>query len=176
MGHHEKNGKSDEWYTPKYVFDAMDCRFDMDVASPMDRSFCCVPTSRYITENSLQMEWNGFIWCNPPFGGRNGIVPWLDKCFDHGNCISLAPDRTSCPWWQKEAKRADAFLLVAGKIKFIDIYGNPGTKPGNGTTLFAYGSHAKNVLLKAEENGLGKVFVTLRHDYKTEEKDLIKVA
>ncbi len=26
-------GASDEWYTPEYVFDALDCMFDMDGAS-----------------------------------------------------------------------------------------------------------------------------------------------
>lgn len=104
MGHWEANGKTDEWYTPKYIFDALECAFDTDVASPKDRSFCHVPAFDFITENSLTAIWEGFVWCNPPFGGRNGISPWLDKMATHKNGIALAPDRTSTSWWQKAAK------------------------------------------------------------------------
>ena len=32
--HEQCVGATDEWYTPPHVFDALDCRFAMDVASP----------------------------------------------------------------------------------------------------------------------------------------------
>ena len=57
----ESKGKSDEWYTPKYVFDALDCTFDMDIASPIDRTHCHVPASRFITEMSLSADWFGYV-------------------------------------------------------------------------------------------------------------------
>lgn len=158
MGHHESNGKTDEWYTPKYVFDALDCKFDMDVAAPVGLVFVQTPASVFLTSRSLEMEWRGFVWLNPPFGGRNGIVPWLDKIYQHGSGIALTPDRTSCPWWQETCLRSDAHLQVAGKIKFINQFGDISTKPGNGTTLFAFGDEGVKALLKAQQNGLGTVF------------------
>lgn len=157
MGHHEQNGKSDEWYTPKYIFDALECNFDLDVASPVDRSFCSVPADRYLTENALDTEWNGFVWMNPPFGGRNGIIPWLDKIFLHGDGISLTPDRTSSPWWQDAAKKSDAILFINGKVKFIKPDGSIGKQPSNGTTLFAIGDIGVDALKRAEDNKLGIV-------------------
>jgi len=33
MSHWEAAGKSSEWYTPKYIFDALGCTFDLDVAA-----------------------------------------------------------------------------------------------------------------------------------------------
>lgn len=30
----ENAGESDEWYTPRYVFDALGVTFDLDVAAP----------------------------------------------------------------------------------------------------------------------------------------------
>ena len=39
MAAHERPAKSDEWYTPPYVFDAMGARFDMAVAQ-IGRSSC----------------------------------------------------------------------------------------------------------------------------------------
>ena len=108
--------------------------------------------------NSLTYPWDGFIWMNPPFGGRNGLVPWLDKFFAHGNGIALTPDRTSAPWWQDAARRCDALLLVAGKVKFLRPDGTQGRSPSNGTTLFAVGAKGVKALQRAQENNLGLVF------------------
>lgn len=158
MAAHEAIGKSDEWYTPEYVFNALGCRFDMDVASPADRTFCSVPADRFITTDSLKQDWTGFVWMNPPFGGRNGLDPWLDKIVQHGNGIALTPDRTSAPWWQKASKRADAVLFVGRKIRFIRPDGTTGDQPGTGTSLFALGNRAVCALQRAQQNGLGILF------------------
>lgn len=151
----EDTGKSDEWYTPKYIFDSLGVEFDQDVASPENRFYCHVPAKEFITETSLEKEWNGFVWMNPPFGKRNGLVPWFDKINSHGNGIGLSPDRTSAEWWQKAAYEADCVLFVAGKIKFIRPDGSLGKQPGTGTTLFGYGSYAIEAMQRAKHNGLG---------------------
>lgn len=158
MSHWETTGKSNEWYTPKYIFDSMGITFDMDVCAPFDTSKIFTPTNSFITKNSLSEKWNGFVWMNPPFGGRNGLAPWLDKINNHGNGIALTPDRSSAPWWQTAAKQCDALLLVANKIKFINSDGEYGNQPGSGTTLFAYGPMAVNALKNAQKNGLGLLF------------------
>lgn len=168
MGKHEQPGKSDEWYTPKYVFDALDCEFDVDVAAPMDLQHVSVPATRFIHLNSLNdhCKWNGFVWMNPPFGGRNGMVPWIDKFVKHGNGICFSVDRTSTDWWQDFAEQCDAVLFVRGKIKMIRPDGTKGNGPGNGTALFAIGHKAISALEKAERNGLGKLY----YNHKTDSK------
>jgi hypothetical protein len=148
-------GKSDEWYTPRYVFDALGCTFDVDVAAPFDLTHVSVPTDRWILAQSLETEWRGFAWMNAPFGGRNGLLPWLKKFFQHGNGIALTPDRTSAPWWQQYAPQSDAVLFVDGKIKFIDRNGNPGKSPADGTTLMAIGHAAVAALNNAANHGFG---------------------
>lgn len=158
MSHWETPGRSDEWYTPKYVFDALATSFDLDVAAP-ETGPVHVPASDWLWHESLQTPWWGFVWMNPPFGGRNGIKPWLDNFFDHGNGIALTPDRTSAPWWQEAARRADAVLFVAGKIKFEKPDGSRGDSPSTGTTLFAAGACGARVLHLAQRNKLGTVFV-----------------
>lgn len=92
---------------------------------------------------------------NPPFGGRNGLVPRLDKFTEHGNGIALVPDRTSAPWWQQFAPRMDAILFVAKKIKFIGQDGKPGMSPAQGTCLMAKGTRAAEDLRKAAISNLG---------------------
>lgn len=163
MSHWESSGKSSDWYTPKFVFDALGCTFDLDVAgAPIPAS--SVPARSTITEGSLEREWpaGAFCWCNPPFGGRNGLAPWLDKFFAHGNGIALTPDRTSAPWWQKAAKQADAILFIDGKVKFLRPDGSIGESPSNGTTLFAIGAKGCMALGRAEERGLGYLAVAAR--------------
>lgn len=156
----ESSGKSDEWYTPEYIFDALQCRFDMDVAAPVDRTFCNVPANVFITDKSNVNIWIGFVWCNPPFGGRNSISQWLDAMHQHHNGIALTPDRTSAPWWQKAAIEADAILFISGKVKFIRPDGSVGKSPSTGTTLLAYGNTAVEALKRAHQNKLG--FLTIK--------------
>lgn len=154
MSKWETPGGSDEWYTPKYIFDELGCRFDMDVAAPEDRTHCVVPADEFITSNSLDIRWFGFCWMNPPFGGRNGIVPWMDKMAIHGSGIALTPDRTSAPWWQRAASQAQAVLFVSGKVKFIRPDGSLGDQPSTGTTLFGYGTRAQYILRMANSLGV----------------------
>lgn len=153
MSSWEAAGRSDEWYTPPRIFAALGCRFDLDVAHPPVPTH--VPADRVITSGSLNAEWSGFVWMNPPFGGRNALEPWLARFFDHGNGIALTPDRTSAPWWQAAAARADAVLFTRGKVRFLRPDGSEGRSPGCGTTLFAAGGRAVEAMRRAHSVGLG---------------------
>jgi hypothetical protein len=156
--HEQCVGKTDEWYTPPHVFEALGCRFDTDVASPGADVTPWIPTKHFITKHDERV-WCGFIWMNPPFGGRNGIKPWLENFYLHGNGIALTPDRTSAPWWKHYSAMADAVLFVSPKIHFIDANGIPQRSPPQGTTLFAAGDRAATALYRAARNGLGNVMV-----------------
>lgn len=156
--HEQCVGATDEWYTPAYVFEAMGARFDVDVASPGAHVVPWVPAREHITADSLDRAWAGFIWMNPPFGARNGLVPWLEKFFIHANGVALVPDRTSAPWWQNYVPRADLALFVNGKIKFIGKDGAPGKSPAQGTVLLAKGERAVAALRRAAMYRLGSTF------------------
>ncbi len=152
--HEQCVGATDEWYTPPHVFAALGCSFDMDVASPGRGTTPWIPAVTFLTPGD-DLAWAGFVWMNPPFGARNGLVPWLAKFFDHGNGIALVPDRTSAPWWQQFAPRADLILFVAPKLKFIGADGQPGASPAQGTCLLATGRRALEPLHRAAASGLG---------------------
>jgi hypothetical protein len=154
MGAYEKAGETDEWFTPKYIFEALNEKFDVDVASPKNGPRH-VPTKKWYYENSLDLHWDGFIWMNPPFGHQSTKRAWLSKFFEHGNGIALLPDRTSAPWWQEYSVKADAILFVSPKVKFERPDGSIGMSPGTGTTLFASGERAVNSLIRSN---LGAVF------------------
>jgi hypothetical protein len=159
--HEQSAGATDEWYTPPYIFEGMGARFDGDVASPGRDITPWVPADYFITERSLCRPWVGFVWMNPPFGARNGLVPWLEKFVQHGNGIALVPDRTSAPWWQALQPRVGLMLFVSPKIKFIGADGQPGTSPAQGTCLCAIGPLGEQALRRAA----GKLGVLSRAAY-----------
>lgn len=155
--HEQSAGATDEWYTPPHVFKALGCTFDMDVASPGQFITPWISAEKFLTHNSLTRSWEGFVWMNPPFGARNGLVPWLDKFSAHGNGIALVPDRTSAPWWQTYAPRAELWLFVSPKLKFIGADGKPGDSPAQGTCLWAVGTKGVAALFNAARNDLGTI-------------------
>ena len=161
--HEQSVGATDEWYTPPHVFEALGCKFDMDVASPGQCFTPWIPAREFITHGSLTRPWSGFIWMNPPFGGRSGLVPWLAQFFIHVNGIALTPDRTSAPWWQNYAPMADSILFVAPKLKFIGADGKPGRSPAQGTCLMAAGERAVDALNLAQSRRLGLIAVPSAH-------------
>jgi hypothetical protein len=155
--HEQCLGATDEWYTPPHVFDALGCEFDADVASPGQHVTPWIPARKFHTSNSLQGEWSGTVWMNAPFGGRNGLVPWLERFFAHSDGIALVPDRTSAPWWQEYAPRSDLVLFVSPKLKFIGADGLVGKSPAQGTCLLAIGPRNVAALRHAAEKHLGRL-------------------
>ncbi len=163
MGHWENGGQSNDWYTPKYIFDALDCEFDLDVASPFLRWH--VPAKVWLDEadDGLKLSefWTGFVWMNPPFGGRNGLEPWLDAFFNHGNGIALTPDRTSAPWFRNAWAKSESVLFTP-KVRFIRPDGSFGISPSNGTALMAVGEKGVAALRRAAKSGLGILAAPVR--------------
>ncbi len=154
MSYWESPGKTDEWYTPRYIFDAMGVDFDLDPCHP-NTDYPMTPVHTYYSMNGLDTPWFGFVWMNPPYGKRNGLIPWLNKFFEHGDGVALVPDRTSAPWCQAALKKCDAALFVGGKIKFIDADGQQGKHPSNGTILVAAGGRGTQALKTARDRNLG---------------------
>lgn len=151
MSYWEATGKTDEWYTPPEVFEALGCQFDLDVAGAATAR---VPAQGAIFSDSLQQVWRGFVWMNPPYGGRNSLGPWLDKFIAHGNGVALVPDRTSAPWFQDAFASMDAVLFTR-KLKFVRPDGTTGNSPSNGSALMAIGHHGVGALHRAAGVGFG---------------------
>lgn len=153
MAEHEPCiGTSDEWYTPPEMLSALGEVFDLDPCSPGAGHW--VPASKVFTQqdDGLRQPWDGFVFMNPPFGGRNGHVPWLEKFLAHGNGIAIVRAYTSAGWFHDHAVRAEAMLFPRGKTQFVRPDGSIGKSPGHGVVLLAMGERAKAAL---KRSGLG---------------------
>ena len=158
MAEHESSvGASDDWYTPPEIFAALGLVFDLDPASPGPRHW--VPARRIYTkkDDGLTCPWHGLVFMNPPFGGRNGHVPWLRKFLEHGNGIAIVRAYTSSSWFHAWAIKAETMLFPRGKTKFFRPDGTIGTAPGHGIVLLGMGRVANAAL---ERSGLG-LFIRL---------------
>lgn len=145
MAEHEPSvGKSDDWYTPPEIFDALGITFDLDPCSPGADHW--VPATRVFTHHGLERPWRGTVFMNPPFGGRNGHVPWLRKFVEHGNGVAIVRAYTSSGWFHEFVPLVDTVLFPRGKTKFIRPDGSIGKAPGHGVALLGIGRIANNAL------------------------------
>jgi len=139
------NPAKDEQYTPKWVFDKLGVTFDLDVCAPKD-NIDHVPALNRYTEGSLEKEWTGLVWMNPPY---SKVKPWVQKFLDHGNGIALLP-YSKALWMIDVWNKADAICPVYD-IKFEQIERKPQGifMP---VALFAVGIEADMILRKAQIN------------------------
>jgi|SRR5882724_17676 len=152
-------GASDEWYTPPEIFTALGEYFDLDPCSPGRKHW--VPALQVYTkkDDGLSKPWSGYVFMNPPFGGRNGHIPWIKKFLHHNNGIAIVRAYTSAAWFHDwVAPHVDALVFPRGKTKFIRPDGSVGKSPGHGVVLLGLGPRAVNALSRSH---LG-LFVHLR--------------
>ena len=136
--------KSDEHYTPKWVFDFLEVTFDLDVASPVEK-IDHVPALKRYTEDSLEKPWEGLIWMNPPY---SNATPWINKFIDHGNGIALLHCSKS-KWFNRIWSEADAVVAMPPTFKFERPDGTFRSIAFQ-TFLFAKGLEAVEALNKAD--------------------------
>jgi hypothetical protein len=124
--------------------------FDLDPCSPGPGHW--VPARQVFTkeDDGLGRTWNGLVFMNPPFGGRNGHVPWLRKWLDHGNGVAIVRAYTSSAWFHQWATKAETMCFPRGKTKFIRPDGSVGRAPGHGVVLLGIGDVSNAALARSE--------------------------
>lgn len=103
---------SDDCYTPRWVFDAMGLRFDLDVAAPVGGPWH-VPCDRYFTaqDDGLSQEWRGaLVWCNPPY---SNYTPWADKWAAHDRGTLMGIVLPEVRWLPVVLGAAEAVALIS---------------------------------------------------------------
>lgn len=142
-------GLSDEWYTPPDIFDCLGVTFDLDPCSPGKNHW--VPANNVYTkeDDGLLMPWVGTVFMNPPYGGRNSHVKWLEKFILHGDGIAVVRAYTSSGWWHDHVPFCDALLFPKGKTKFVAPNGVIGNSPSHGVVFLSMGDKANKALMNS---------------------------
>ena len=141
------------WYTPKWVFDALNVTFDLDVCAPTGGVPWIPAKNHYaLPQDGLALPWDGSVWCNPPYGKET--PKWLHKMATHGNGIALVMARTDTKWFHEHLTKADCLLFLKGRIQFVDgLQQTGGSGSTCGSVLAGYGEEATKALTRMKDKG-----------------------
>jgi phage N-6-adenine-methyltransferase len=141
---------ADDWYTPKFIFDALDVQFDLDVCSPVGGTGI-VPAEKFYTieDDCLAQNWDGFVWMNPPYSNP---TPFVEKFITHKNGICLVP-MAKAKWFHKLWAESDVIVPMPVNLKFHRPNDSDAQIMFN-TALVGIGSKAIASILRAD---LGRV-------------------
>jgi len=154
--HAPVEGRTDEWWTPPEVFEALGLRFDLDPCAPPDGDAPWLPVDARIARpyDGLSLPWLGRIWLNPPYGKEAG--KWVERLAEHGHGIALVFSRTDVRWWHNAVPKATAVCFIRGRLTFIAGAGQ--SAPGNSggpSALIAYGDDCAKAIANS---GLGLTY------------------
>lgn len=135
---------SDERFTPRWVFDALGERFDLDPASPVD-AVTHVPTERVYTreDDGLAQPWEGFVWLNPPY---SNATPWAEKFMEHGCGIWLGVFANAK--WTQRMLRASASVWLMRDFAF-EHPTHSGKRASMPLAMFPMGGRAEAAVARA---------------------------
>jgi hypothetical protein len=148
---------TDQWYTPRWLFQQMGVTFDIDVAAPTNPDHRTVPARRYYTEHDdgLTQPWTGLVWCNPPYSHPE---PWASKMIDHNNGVLLTHMPNNAHWmtyiqWAATSVRA---------IQSMHFERPDGSeqRPGYSLLLAAFGTAAHTAISQVEGERVGPLWVS----------------
>jgi len=186
-GHHSADSNTDEWLTPPSILQKLP-EFDLDPCSPINRPWDTAKKHFTVEDDGLNQDWNGRVWCNPPYGLEAAL--WLRKMKQHGNGIALIFARTETKMFFDHVwNGASALLFIEGRLCFHlvnapnhehcesnshewHIYnpktnakackhcGQAKTNSGAPSVLVSYGKNNAEVLLNC---GIKGKFISLTH-------------
>ena len=146
---------NDEWLTPPYIVESLG-KFDLDPCAPIKRPWSTAGKHYTIEDDGIKQEWEGRVWCNPPYGKETFI--WMNRMAVHGNGIALIFARTETIGFHEQIwNKADAIFFFKGRLAFHYVDGSKGDVANAPSCLVAYG---KNNIEAINASGLkGKLVV-----------------
>ena len=126
--------KNDCLGTPHEIYSVLG-KIDMDPCAGENTNIGGINYAIERGEDGLELEWEGFVYCNPPFSQKE---LWIRKMINHGNGILLLPERGSAPWCGPLAIKSNKYWTMGKKINFD---GGSTSNPA-GSYLFLFGDIA----------------------------------
>lgn len=110
------------WETPQDFFDKLNTKFNFTLDACAEHETAKVSNYFTVEENALNQDWNGVVWCNPPYGREQ--VKFIEKALDesvknNSIVVVLIPARPETKVWQNIIfKNASQVCFVKGRLKF----------------------------------------------------------
>lgn len=152
---HTRNQETtDDWITPRWLVDRLG-PFDLDPCACIPQPWPCADRQFTIENDGLMQRWDGFVWCNPPYGRKTEL--WLQHMAQHGNGIALVFARTETRCFFRAVwTSASALLFLRGRLTFNYPNGERprmGHNSGGPSVLIGYGDVAESRLRENSDLG-----------------------
>jgi len=122
----------DDWETPQELFEALDGEFGFthDAAANAQNAKVDIfygPGSP-LAEDALAIDWEGRVWCNPPYGRLVDALIAKAKAgiLEHRveTAVFLLPARTDTKWFHSLLGFGAEIRFLKGRLKF-ELNGQP---------------------------------------------------
>lgn len=139
---------SDEWYTPRWIIDALG-PFELDPCAPANRPYDIAPRFFTKEDDGLTQDWGtARVWLNPPYS-RILLRAFVEKLADHGHGTALLIARIdNLLFFEVVFPKATSMLFLRHRVKFIKPDGKTGN-PFFGSVLVAFGEEDDQHLREA---------------------------
>jgi hypothetical protein len=159
--HTRRADTTDSWITPKWLIEEIG-PFDLDPCACDPQPWPCAARQFTQRDNGLILPWEGFVYCNPPYGQAAGN--WLHRMATHNSGIALVFARTETRMFFRSVwPFASALLFLQGRLTFHYPDGSMprnGANSGGPSVLIGYGKRAR---LRLETLGhLGAVIAQVK--------------
>ena len=108
--------KTDNWQTPKWLYDELNEEFDFDFdPCPLNSTF-----------NGLDCDWGKRNFINPPYSNVKGFLQKAHKELENGNaevCVFLTFANTDTKWFHDYCYNKAEIRFIKGRLKFLDETG-----------------------------------------------------
>lgn len=142
---------TDEWLTHPGIIESLGT-FDLDPCSPVNRPWDTAKKHYTILDNGLIQEWDGRVWCNPPY---SIIEAFMKKLADHNNGIALVFARTETQWFHNYVwEKADSIFFFKKRLRFFNSKGvQSKSNSGAASVLIAYGKDNMDAIASSGLHG-----------------------
>tara|TARA_R100000654_G_scaffold68653_2_gene97743 strand:- start:2616 stop:3053 length:438 start_codon:yes stop_codon:yes gene_type:complete len=108
--------KTDNWATPKKLYDDLNKEFSFDFdPCPLNSNF-----------NGLEVKWGKRNFVNPPYSNVKGFLIKAHEEIKNGNaelCVFLTFANTDTKWFHDYCYGYGEIRFIKGRLKFVDING-----------------------------------------------------
>ena len=161
IAHVSYNTGQNEWYTPVSLVESARSvmgSIDTDPASS-EIANNIVKASLFYTKETdgLDKKWEGNVWMNPPYS-QPLISLFSDAVTDKfkkgeiKQAIVLVNNATETRWFRKMASESSMICFIGGRVRFIDMEGNPGA-PLQGQAVLYMGENEDEFLGEFSTHG-----------------------
>jgi phage N-6-adenine-methyltransferase len=111
--------KTNEWGTPKKLFDRLDKEFNFTLDSCASSWNYKVDNYYTIEDDALSKEWKGIVWCNPPYSNvGDSVKKAYEESLKGAIVVMLIFSKTDTRYWHDFVMKADEIRFIKGRVKF----------------------------------------------------------